>query len=119
MLAYNILGVPFVGSDICGFNGDTVPELCARWYILGAFYPWSRNHNNWFNSPQEPYVFANEYYEDKMTYLDIIKIGMQTKLSMVRYYYTQLAAKHVNGGAIIKPLFFEFENDKGSYIPSQ
>ena len=32
-----ILGVPVFGSDICGFMGNTNSELCARWYVVGAF----------------------------------------------------------------------------------
>ena len=30
MLNFNMFGVSQVGSDICGFQGDTTPELCNK-----------------------------------------------------------------------------------------
>jgi alpha-glucosidase (family GH31 glycosyl hydrolase) len=37
IMAQNIAGVPMAGADICGFFGNTTADLCARWYVVGAF----------------------------------------------------------------------------------
>ena len=61
VMMHNIIGIPLAGSDICGFIGDTNADLCAWWYYVGAFYPFTRNHNNINQVPQEPYQWKQPY----------------------------------------------------------
>jgi len=40
---------------------------------------------------------------------------MYTKLSLIRYYYTQLSIVQQEGGAFYRPLFFDYPNDDSAY----
>ena len=107
---YNIFGIPFTGADICGFSGNATGTLCARWYNIGAFYPFSRNHNSRKYIDQYPWSF-NEDVEN------IIKKDIQYRYSLLRYFYSQLFLVSLNEkGSFFKPLMFEFPNDEYSYI---
>lgn len=69
-------GYSLSGADVCGFMGNTNPELCARWYTVAAFQPFARNHNSWNTIAQEPYVFKDDIYFSAITFTDIIKHSM-------------------------------------------
>lgn len=32
LFAYQMFGMPFIGSDVCGFNGDAKADLCTKWH---------------------------------------------------------------------------------------
>ena len=106
---YNIFGIPFTGADICGFRFNSNGKLCARWYNIGAFYPFTRNHNSKGNIDQYPWSFGKEIEK-------IIKKDIDYKYSLLRYYYSQLFLISINEkGSFFKPVMFEFPNDIYSY----
>ena len=109
---FQIYGVPMVGDDICGFSGDSWDELCARWMSLGAFFPFSRNHNSIGQRSQEPYAFG----KNSLTY-ESSKLALNIRYSLLRYYYTNLFKVSLGEkGSFFKPLFFEYYNDENTKL---
>lgn len=115
VMMHNVIGIPLAGADICGFGGNTTAELCARWHVVGAFYPFSRNHNSVGTKLQEPYLFNTTTFFGSLTYTDIMRSAMRTKYSLLNYYYTELSMLHETGGPFYKPVFFEFPDDANAY----
>lgn len=116
VMLMNIFGITLAGSDICGFIGDTNPELCTKWHIVGSFYPFSRNHNNWGQIDQEPWVWANSTVNG-LNATNVMRDAVKTKYSLVRYYYSNLFAISTDNdtATLFKPLFFEFPDDDSAY----
>mmetsp|Transcript_5855 Transcript_5855/g.9424 ORF Transcript_5855/g.9424 Transcript_5855/m.9424 type:complete len:281 (+) Transcript_5855:4208-5050(+) len=115
LMMHNVLGIPFVGADVCGFRFDTNADLCARWHVVGAFYPFSRNHNAWDSIAQEPWVWKHDIYENTLTYYNIMQMAIRLKYHMVRYYYTEIMLLSLRGGTFYKPMFFSFPEDPNAY----
>ncbi|XP_015783663.1 lysosomal alpha-glucosidase [Tetranychus urticae] len=108
MLEFNVYGIPMIGSDICGFAGNTEVELCMRWSSLGAFYPFSRNHNDKNKLEQDPAILGE-------TVVAAAKYALEARYKMLPYLYTLFAKANMNGDTVVRSLFFEFPLDKNTY----
>ncbi|XP_060754556.1 lysosomal alpha-glucosidase [Neoarius graeffei] len=108
MLTFNLLGIPLVGADICGFSQNTTEELCVRWTQLGAFYPFTRNHNTKDSLPQDPTVFSSAART-------AMKEALLLRYSLFPFLYTLFHYAHVHGHTVTRPLFFEFPTDAKTY----
>lgn len=103
-----MFGFQMVGPDICGFGGNTNPELCARWFQLGSLYTFARNHNDEGSTSQEAYALGD-------IVLQSAKKNLKLRYSLLKYFYLLFLNKR-GLGAIWRPLFFEYPLDTNAYI---
>ncbi|XP_060814039.1 lysosomal alpha-glucosidase-like [Bombus pascuorum] len=108
ILLMNFYQIPMVGADICGFNGNTTAALCNRWMQLGAFYPFSRNHNSDDTIEQDPVAMGDLVIKSS-------KRALTIRYWLLPYLYTLLFRAHKFGETVARPLFFEYSNDSATY----
>jgi alpha-glucosidase (family GH31 glycosyl hydrolase) len=104
---FNIFSVPMIGADICGFNGNTNEELCARWVEVGAFYPFSRDHNSIDGTPQELYRW------ESVTKAAVNALGMRYQL--LPYFYTLFYDANKNGHPVVQSLWMNYPMDSKTF----
>ncbi|KFR15019.1 Maltase-glucoamylase, intestinal [Opisthocomus hoazin] len=107
MLEFNLFGIPYIGADICGFFDDTTEELCRRWMQVGAFYPFSRNHNSEGFIPQDPAVFGPDSVLVKTS-----KYYLNIRYTLLPYLYTLFYKAHTRGDTVVRPVLHEFYSDE-------
>ncbi len=108
VLNMGLVGQTMVTVDVGGFVFNCYPELLIRWYQLGIFYPFIRNHSADHTIPQEPFAF------DKKTE-DIIRKYIELRYQLLPYFYYHMWEAAQFGLPIMRPLFMEFPKDVETY----
>lgn len=107
-LNLSLSGVPFCGPDVGGFGRDCTGELLARWTQAGAFFPFFRNHTAMGTRRQEPWTFGKEVE-------DICRRYISLRYQLLPYFYNLFHEATTSGAPIMRPLFWEFQDDPHGY----
>ncbi|SFL52637.1 glycoside hydrolase family 31 protein [Halanaerobium salsuginis] len=98
-------GIPFCGSDVGGFTGNSNGELLTRWIQLGTFMPFFRNHCEIRAINQEPWSFGSKYET-------IIKKYIELRYQFLTHFYNLFYQASKTGIPVLRPLLMEFTTDK-------
>jgi len=107
-LNLSVSGQPFVGTDIGGFVGVPSGELYARWLQLGIFTPLMRTHTEFGTPDQEPWSYGPEFEA-------INKRSIELRYRLLPYLYTQFYEASRTGIPMMRPIWFDFPEDRNSY----
>ncbi|KAK9491660.1 glycosyl hydrolases family 31-domain-containing protein [Lipomyces doorenjongii] len=107
IMSNQLFGIPMVGSDICGFNGETTEELCNRWAQLGAFYPFSRHHHATGNADSFFFVWESVTQSALNAYT--------VRYTLLPYLYGLMQQASQTGNSVFRPLWWDNPSDANTY----
>ncbi|KAI0944115.1 hypothetical protein AcV7_002026 [Taiwanofungus camphoratus] len=108
VLANNIGGFSFAGSDIGGFFGNPEPEMLVRWYQVGAFSPFFRAHAHIDTKRREPYLLDEPYKS-------MLRSILRLRYSQLPVWYTAFREASVTGLPVLRPHYVTFPQDEAGF----
>lgn len=108
LMNLGLSGLSFSGTDVGGFGHDCTGELLSRWVQVGAFTPLFRNHSSLGTRDQEPWTFDKETEEINKKYIKL-------RYKILPYLYDSMWEGEKTGAPIIRPLLFNYQDDKKTY----
>jgi alpha-glucosidase len=105
LLNMGLSGVAFAGVDIGGFGKDADSDLLIRWYELGIFYPFFRNHSMMGSKSQEPWAHS-QFVTDNCRKL------IETRYKLLPYIQNLFWQHQRDGAPLMRPLAWHYPDDK-------
>ncbi|GAA4274798.1 TIM-barrel domain-containing protein [Aquimarina gracilis] len=108
-LSMGIQGLGYMHSDLGGFAGGETfdPELYTRWLQYGVFQPIFRPH-------AQEHIAPEPVFHDKETKA-LAKKSVALRYSLLPYNYTLAFENNQTGVPLMRPLFFEDQENKEFY----
>ncbi|MDX2127917.1 MAG: glycoside hydrolase family 31 protein [Chloroherpetonaceae bacterium] len=104
-----LAGIPFVGVDIGGFNGEkSSQDLFGRWISVGAFSPFFRAHSMRGTRENDPWSYG-EHVEM------ISKAFIKWRYTLLPYLYSQFEESSTTGAPIQRSLVYKTPFDPKVY----
>lgn len=109
IMGMGLSGCANMGCDIGGFTGGAPEgELLLRWIQSGIFQPrFTLNSANTDNTVTQPWM-----YEENLPY---VRQAYALRYRMLPYLYSMMYEASTNGTPVMRPLFFEFPEDRNCY----
>lgn len=130
-LSMGLAGIPWVTTDIGGFQGGNINDedfkkLLIRWFEFGCFSPVFRLHG--YRMPGSDFEndmisgigklgsgAENEVWSYGEKYFKIMKKYLFLRERIRPYISEQMEAAHQDGTPVIRPLFYDFPEDESSW----
>jgi alpha-glucosidase len=115
LLGMGLSGLPFVGSDIGGFEKNPgafeknpSPELYTRWLQAGIFYPFMRTHTSLGTADQDPWSYGVRHEA-------LNRRAIELRYELLPYIYNVMQEASETGVPALRPLFLEYPEDAQTY----
>jgi alpha-D-xyloside xylohydrolase len=105
-LSLGLCGFSYWSHDVGGFVGKPPTDLYRRWLPFGVLTSHTRCHGA---PPREPWEFGEEFEDD-------FRRAVELKYRLMPYIYEQAKTCSAAGHPMLRPLFFEFPDDPGSWL---
>ncbi|MCA9261871.1 MAG: hypothetical protein KDA61_21785, partial [Planctomycetales bacterium] len=104
-LSLGLTGFTYWSHDVGGFVERPSLDLYRRWLAFGALTSHTRCHGA---PPREPWEYGPEFVDEFRRIIGL-------KYALLPYLYAEATAASEVGSPLLRPLFFEFPNDPGSW----
>jgi len=108
-LSLGVSGMGFTGADLPGFDGHPTDDNFIQEYQAGVFYPFFRAHASISTlENREPWTRSRRIQQ-------VVLNAIKQRYAQTHYLYTTFKQAADNGWPIIRPMWYEFPNDRMTF----